>query len=311
MHCFRFVRLFLLACVVGVLSACANLQPVREFAATSSQLTAYTEVTQRYLSSSQRVLAQIPDDVAFDVERSRVKDEQRQIAAAKDSLLKLHDTAAGYMGALAQLAGDGAFDLTPQIDKVSGALQAAPSLGLNAEHVSAFASIAAQVVSWAAAAKQNKEVKTMVNAHGAAMDKLLEGMEIVSLAMKTHLDNERGLLNSFEADRRANFIDPASTEPALRLTAEQLKALNKDQRLSYKRRHALLAWAARSYAVVDADETRAVEAAIVSTEAVRAVRQGHNDMRTNINNLSREDVVQLLKKTTAQLRALRANLNKL
>lgn len=49
------------------------------------------------------------------------------------------------MSALAQLAGEDACTLSPDIQKVSGAIQASSALGINAAQVGAYANIAQRV----------------------------------------------------------------------------------------------------------------------------------------------------------------------
>lgn len=303
-----FLSLALIA--AGGSSGCANLGAVREFTALSAQLTGYTEVTTRFVSSPERIQEQIPDDSKFEGDRANAKKLAGDIAAAKDSLYKLHGVATGYMDALAQLAGEDAFSISAQLDQVTGALVAAPSLGLDADHVQAFGSIASKVTSWILAAKQAKEVKAMVQTHGAAMDKLLEGMEIVATAMKVQLDNERGQLRSYEAAHLSSYIVKVGGElpPASGLSDADRARYEQAQRTLDNRRKASIAWANRTFVAIQNDQNNAVAAANAAIEGIKVVRKGHGDMRKNIDRLTAEEVTNLLRKAANDLKSIRQNL---
>jgi hypothetical protein len=309
----RATRLFFALLVAASLSACANLKAVRDFTATSAQLTGYTAVTNRYISGPQRVTPQIPEGADFDSERSKIQELDSATKAQKDSLVKIQSVVTGYMAALAQLAGDDTFNISPQIDKVTGAIVAAPSLGLNADHVRAFGTIASKVSSWILAAKQAREVKAMVNEHGQSMDKMLEAMELVTTAMKVQLDVERGKVKSYHDTHLANFMVPVGNErPApAGLSVAAKKQYDADRQVLMQRRQAEIVWANRGYAAIQADEDAAVESASAIIEGIKLVRKGHEDMRQNIDKLSSADVKALLQKATDDLRSIRDNLKKL
>ena len=309
----RTLRLSLALLTVSTLIGCANLEAVREFTSNSAKLTGYTEVSDRFVSSPARIQAQIPDDPRFDPDQANTKRLAAEIALAKDSLFKLHSVTTGYMEALAQLAGEDAFSLSPQIDQVTGALVAAPSFGLNAEHVQAFGSIASKVTSWLLAAKQAKEVKTMVETHGAAMDKLLEGMELVASAMKVQLDNERGQLRTYEDVRLSSYLVQVGGElppPSEMADAERIR-YEPTQRSLDNRRKAMLVWARRSYVDIEQEQNNAVSSAIAAIEGIKVVRKGHDDMRRNIDRLTSAQLTALLKKAASDLKSIRQNLNTL
>ena len=309
----RATRLIFALVVIASLSACANLKAVRDFTATSAQLTGYTDVTNRYISGPARVTPQIPEGVDFDAERAQIQKLDVATKAQKDSLVKIHNVVTGYMAALAQLAGDDTFSISPQIDKVTGAIVAAPSLGLNSDHVRAFGMIASKVSSWILAAKQAKEVKSMVNEHGQSMDKMLEAMGLVTTAMKVQLDVERGKIKSYHDTHLANFLVPVGSErPApVGLSDAAKKQYDADRQVLIQRRQAEIVWANRGYTSIQADEDAAVESASAIIEGVKVVRKGHEDMRQNIDKLSSDDVKGLLQKATDDLRTIRDNLKKL
>jgi hypothetical protein len=291
-----------------MLSGCANLSAVREFTATSVQLTGYQDVTQRYVTSATRVKTEIPEDPLFDRDRAAVRKAEAEMTAQKESLLKLHNAVTGYMAALAKLAGDDAYDISPQIDKVTGAIVAAPSLGLNAQHVQAFGGIAAKVSSWLLAAKQAKGVKSLVVEHGDSMDVLLDAMATVTTAMRVELDNERGRLKSYHDAHLSTYLVPVGLERPLVGNVADPAQYERDRRTMLRRNQAVVAWANRGYEPLLAEQDRAIRAAKSAIDGIQIVRNGHDDMRKNVDHLTKDDVTKLLKKASAELRVVRAEL---
>ncbi len=106
--------LALLICA-GLASGCANLGAVREFAASSANMTGYKTVTEHYVSSADRQLADLPPDKRFDSTRKNLRTLKAVTGQDKETLLKLHAITTGYMSALAQLAGDDAYSISPEI----------------------------------------------------------------------------------------------------------------------------------------------------------------------------------------------------
>lgn len=309
----RIARLTIVLTAAVVLSACANLKAVRDFTASSAQLTGYTDVSDRYLSSPERIASEIPKDTVFDLDRAGVERLKPKVAAQRDSIMKLHNVVTGYMAALAVLAGDDTFNISKQIDEVTGAIVAAPDLSLNADHVDAFGNIAKTVSSWLLAAKQAKEVKAMVSQHGASMDKLLEAMEFVTDAMRIQLVNEQGKVKSYLSVYEAAYRSDVGAEgPAPRpLTGADLDRYNKERVIVLQRRDVTLLQLRREHAMLLKQEQDAVDSTSQALEGVRAVRRGHAEMRRNVNDLSREDVMALLEKTAGELKSIRDNLKKL
>jgi hypothetical protein len=309
----RVARSFAVLVAAVALSACANLKAVRDFAGSSAQLTGYTDVSERYLSSQERIAAEIPRDKDFDADRAQVAQLKPKVDAQRDSILKLHNVATGYMAALARLAGDESFNISKQIDEVTGAIVAAPELGLSAEHVSAFGNIAKTVTSWALAARQAKEVKSMVGQYGDSMDKLLEAMEFITDAMRIQLMNERGKIRIYLSVYEGAYTRDVGVEgqaPAS-LSGGALERYNAERVIVLQRRDVTLLQLKREHAVLLKREQDAVDSASQAVDGIRVVRAGHAEMRKNVNNLSSEDVMALLAKAADDLKSIRENLKKL
>lgn len=286
----------------AALSACANLKAVRDFTGSSAQLTGYTDVTKRYLGGQDRIAAEIPRAKEFDQDRKEVAQLATKTAAQRDTILKLHNVATGYMAALAKLAGEESFNISKQIDEVTGAIVAAPDLGLNEAHVKAFGSIAKTVSSWILAARQAREVKALVKDYGEPMDKLLEGMEFVAGAMSMQLVNERDKIKAYFSVYEAAYLVDAGPE---------LQATGNERAVLLQRREVAWRQLRRSHAAMLADSQAAVDSAALAVEGIKTVRAGHSAMRRNVDDLSGEAVAALLERAAADLKSIRDNLKKL
>lgn len=305
----RYLRSLLYVIAAVLTAACANLAAVRDFSSSSSKLTGYTDVTARYVSGPDRIEPQIPAGADFDIDRAAMAKQKAELASQKESLLKLHAVTAGYLAALATLAGDDALNISPQIDKVTGALVAAPKLGIDATAVQAYGSIASKVASWILTAEQARQVKTMVNEFGPSMDVLLAAMQTATTAMREEFLSERSRLVQYERTRMAPFMTPVGLERPSSGTPDPAREEERQQML--RRNQSILAWAARGYAQIAADQDKAVGSTTSAIEGIKVVRKGHEDLQKNIDNLSGEQLVKLLKKAKSDLDAVRGDLQKL
>lgn len=306
-----FLKNLLCVLVAGLTVACTNLAAVKDFASTSSKLAGYTDVTGRYVTGPERIGPQIPVGTDFESDRAAVAKQQTELASQKESLFKLHAVTSGYMAALASLAGDDTFNISPQIDKVTGALVAAPKLGIDVQTVQAYGSIASKVASWILAAEQAKQVKSMVLEFGPSMDVMLAAMQTATTAMREEFLNERAQLVTYEQTRIAPFMTSVGLErPAPSGTPDPLR-YEDDRQQMLRRNQSTVAWASRSYAQTAADQDKAVASATAAIEGIKIVRKGHADLQKNIDDLSGEQVVKLLKKAKSDLDAIRGDLQKL
>jgi hypothetical protein len=297
------IRSFRMAiALAGVLLAgCASLDGVRDFGASAARMTDYRGATDRYFESVDRVLAELPATPDFDDVRTRLEAQKREQAGQKATLLKLHAVTTGYMAALARLAGDRTFDLSDAVDKVGGQLVPLPALGIGANEVSAFARIAQAVTDWTTAAVQARDVKRLARDYGDAMDTLLGALQTVTGLYETALKNERDTIRNFEETRELAWQSPIGREA---------DGKNADRTDLANRREAVVAWARRSYAPVAQEEADAIANARRAALGVAAVRAAHAQMLTNLDRLDRPELVALLKKTAADLKAIRADLAK-
>lgn len=312
-HIADVTRLGVLLLVADTLSACANLQAVRDFSKQSAQLAAYTDVTNRVVSTPDVLLQQVPQVASFGPVRDKLKASAQARAERRDSLLKIHNVVAGYMGALANLAGEDTFSLSSSIDKVSGALVEAPDLGIKADTVDAFAKIATVVTSWITEAIQVREVKAMVAKHGDAMEQMLAGMEDVTSSMLAILEEDQKVSGTFAEYYEGGFRFTLGIEqPApTALTGDARKQYEEQMEIARMRRDAVGLLVVRSNAAMRADQEAAVSSARSALAGVRLVRAGHAEMRNNMDKLTSAQVVAQLRRFAADLQDVRSNLKKL
>lgn len=291
----RPIFLSILVAVFFSASGCANLGAVREFAATSADLTDYKVVTQRYVTSAERQLAEVPAASAFDGTRRELTELQATTARDKESLLRLHSITTGYMAALAGLADEDAYSLSPEIDKVTGAISESKRLNLTSEHVTAYGNIAKRVASWATAAIQARDVRRMVRTYGADMDRLLEAMQVATAAY--------GFTFMEEANNTASF-------DSARAAAWKFK-LPGDSEVTPERREVITTLLRRSVTAERSAQADAVKRQQAAAAGLEKVRDTHAKLMENIDRLDRKEVQAMLRQAAADLKSVRKSLAQL
>ncbi|UHH09239.1 hypothetical protein LU699_13165 [Luteimonas fraxinea] len=258
-------------------------------------MTNYQAATARYVGSAERQLTDLPADRRFDATRQNLGSLRSITAQDRETLLKLHATTTGYMSALAQLAGEDAYSLAPDIQKVSGAIQASSALGIDATQVSAYGNIAQRVSDWALEAVQARSVKAMVERNGADIDKLLEAMQRATTAYGAVLDQE---VASYEliSDYRA---------------AQWSARLPGDSALTPERREVIDALLRRSARVDLADQQQALREQQAAAAGLERVRKSHQLMMENADRLRSKDIQRSLRQATSDLKSIRQSLSTL
>ena len=290
------VRMLCAALLVAVLPGCGNLAGVRQFAGTASEIAAYKDLTHRYVTIEDRLIGAMPVSQAGD--RKDLEEKGNILKARLEPLNKLHDVITGYMAALASLADTDAYSVSGDIDNVSGAINAIPELGLNADHVNAFGDISKVVSSWIRTARQTKDVKAMVIAHGRSMDVLLEGMSLVLENYEIAFENENRLTRSWYTTSRSFWEGSDMDElPNVGVkTAELLRG----------RRELVLLVGDRSNAVIVAEQDRVDKSLKAAQQAIKRIRAGHQEMRDRIDAVSSDQMKEFLLKSAADLKTLKA-----
>ncbi|MGV7209972.1 hypothetical protein ACLB1G_19190 [Oxalobacteraceae bacterium A2-2] len=213
----------LLACLAGCASSTPHMRQVREFAAQSSKLGAYTDLTERYRDTYQRAAPYLSPEA--DAEERR-QDLQRR-AAAPD-FLAVEQAVHTYMRALGALAGDSQFDLEDQVKSLSGAIKAWPDSGLSDRHVNAYAGLARLLARWLTRSWQARSVQALLAEGAEPLQQLLDAMQVLLRYYDKNSDNEsRMVLGMLE-------VSLAYTEPQQRLLAALGKARLQEKTAEYR-----------------------------------------------------------------------------
>lgn len=282
-----------LAFFLSLASGCANLGAVREFAASSASMTGYQAVTEHYVSSADRQLADLPPDKRFDATRKNLQTLKAITAQDKATLLKLHATTTGYMSALAQLAGEDTYSISPEIKQVSGTIQASESLKINADHVSAYSNIAQRVTDWVLAAKQARDVKHLIKENGADMDKLLEAMQLATQAY--------GIVLQQEIQSHELVTDYRQAQWSAKLPG--------DTGLTPERREVIATLLRRSALADTSAQQQALKAQQAAAAGLDKVRHAHQVMLQNVDRLSAKEVQALLRQAASDLKSIRQSIS--
>lgn len=199
------------------------------------------------------------------------------------------------MSALAELAGEDAYSFNADIDKVSGAITAAPELGIGAEDVAAYGKIAKLVSSWALAAKQARDVKAMLKTYGDDMDRLLGAMQRAARSYEGVLQQEKASADSIQMLRLTVWKQPKSG----------------DGLLDEARRDAIVAMSNNAYAGIAEQQAKALQAAAAASQGQAQVRSGHAAMLKDADRLKSKQLQALLKQAVADMKTVRAQLDAL
>ena len=270
-------RMIAVLLVTLSLVGCANLNAVRDYADESAQLSAYTELTTRFRDTYQR-----EQPYLFGEAERLAQDNNKKRQAAYDDLLKIHQTVTLYMQTLAQLAGDDTFDLSHEIDALSGVIKMHPELGINAQHVDAATNIAKVVTKWITSSYQKQAVRKMIEEGDPHLQKILDAMvTLVRYYRKTNENEQKTVLGFFETE--IPFADPSQDKLLVALARAQLQAKTNEYR----------------NAQLKYDEAE---------KGIKSIAEGHKKLLVNINKLSSDEVKAMISSLTIDIKTIRANL---
>jgi hypothetical protein len=255
-----------------------SLAEVREFADASAKLGGYAELSKRYRDTYDReqpYLSPPADKIA------RENDAKRR--AVYDDFVSVQKAVVLYMQTLSLLAGDARYDLSPRLDDLGNGLKANAESGLQQRHIAAYTGLTRLLTRAIASGYQNRSVETMVRDGDADVQTLLEAMiSITRLYAKTNDNEKKTILGIFDVEI------PFSTRSSDRMlvTLAKVHYLNKSS----------------EYRLVD----KRYELAL---QGLTKVALGHQKLRENLNNLSRDEVRNMLANYGRDLRTIRDNLS--
>jgi hypothetical protein len=171
-----------------LLSACADLGPIREYAKASSDLTAGKEIVTRWKNSDDELAKAnelFPD---YLIESRRCPDDQKRVEAAADDLYKVHDALGEYFAALSLLAADELPSTKTQGESLSDAIGKFDANFSKADQT-AFTAVVG-LLSIPLEAYRQKEVIELIKSQDANIQKLLTILEQSSLVIESDLKGE-------------------------------------------------------------------------------------------------------------------------
>ncbi|SFU80567.1 hypothetical protein [Pseudoduganella namucuonensis] len=188
----RLPRPLAAALLAAVLCGCASnprLREVREFAAESSRLGGYADLTQRFRETYPRLRPYLSPGAD---QRERAADAQRRAAHA--DFMAIHDTLALYLRTLAALADGERFSLDRPLQELGAGVKALPGTGLTDRHVNAHVGLTRLLARAFTEPYQERAARAMVRDGGEQVAALLEAMQLLLRYYDGSSDNERDMV---------------------------------------------------------------------------------------------------------------------
>jgi len=263
--------------LIIVLTGCADLKAVRNYADESARFSAYTELTTRFRDTYEREKPYLSGEA----ERLAVENDKKRKDIYKD-LLSIHNGISTYMKTLAVLAGEDSFDISKDIDSLADAIRKNPEFGLDEKHVDAYANITKIAGKWMTSAKQQKAVREMIIEGDPHLQKLLDGMLTLVRYYRTTSDNEQKSVSGL-LDVGIAFTD----DPKDQLLATLARVHKQSKDNEYE---------------MFAQKYNAAE------EGIKNIADGHKELLKNVNDLSSREAKDIIDKFAKDIRAIRADL---
>ncbi len=212
-----------------LLGGCAStgnvsLVAVREFAASSSRLAGYGELSTRYRDTylrEQPYLTPAADKIA------RENDARRR--AVYEDFISVQKSVVLYMQTLSMLAGDARYDLTPQLDDLGGGLRSMADGQLEKRHLTAYTGLTRLLTRAIASGFQNRSVETMVRDGDADLQTLIDAMiTLTRIYEKSNENEKKTVLGIFDIEV------PYATRPQDRMLVTMAKVHYLNKAAEYK-----------------------------------------------------------------------------
>ncbi|MEW6519856.1 MAG: hypothetical protein AB1461_10630 [Thermodesulfobacteriota bacterium] len=270
-------RLLAVLLATLVLAGCANLQEVRDYADASARFSAYAELTTRFRDTYQREQPYLSGEAD---RLARENDRRRQAAYA--DLLVIHQRVTLYMQTLARLAGDDAFNLSPQIDSLSAGIKAHPELGIAAQQVDAAANLSQVISRWLTASYQQRAVRSMITEGDPHLQKMLAAMLTLIRYYRQTSENEKNTVLGFFAVE-IPFADPSQDRLLVALARAQLQART-------------------------AEYNEVQHQYDAAEQGIRSMAEGHRQLLANLDRLSSAEARAMISKFAQDIKTIRENL---
>ena len=185
----RCVHTLLAGLCALLLSGCANLGAIQEFARTSADSAAYTRLTDEYVNSPETSKLYTLENDAGERSRLDALAAERKPQAAR--LLLMHQALASYMAAVGELAADGLAEADTELD---GMFDAAVKANYVDETTGApLRSISKILAEAALNGYRQRELNKVIAAANAPLQQLIAHQLVLMEAYGQSLANERAM----------------------------------------------------------------------------------------------------------------------
>lgn len=281
------LRFALVAALLLLASACADLTAVQDYAKASASVPGYDEATKEFGSHFTRVEVYLDEKGRKTAQALAPAREQ-----AVPALLAVHKNLQTYMLVLGKLAGAQTFNLDKQTEGLQQAVVAFPPFGLDADTANAAGTLARLVDKWALLGIQQQYVIELVTEADPSIQTVTAGMRQIIDVYRRDLTNERREVEAVYTINRP-FISTAysSVSPS---RDKLLAALSDDH---FREKSAEFTARAARLGEVD--------------KALAKIGYGHAELRRNVNNLSSREFAAALKAIAQDIWAAKGQIDKL
>jgi hypothetical protein len=281
------LKFALVAALLLLTSACADLAAVQDYAKASASVPGYDEATKEFGSHFTRVEVYLDEKGRKTAQALAPAREQ-----AVPALLAVHKNLQTYMLVLGKLAGAQTFNLDKQTEGLQQAVVAFPPFGLDADTANAAGTLARLVAKWALLGIQQQYVIELVTEADPSIQTVTAGMRQIIDVYRRDLANERREVEAVYTINRP-FISTAysSVSPS---RDKLLAALSDDH---FREKSAEFTARAARLGEVD--------------KALAKIGYGHAELRRNVNNLSSREFAAALKAIAQDIWAAKGQIDKL
>lgn len=270
----RYLHTLLAGLYALLLSGCANLGAIQEFAKTSADSAAYTQLTDEYVNSPETSkLYTLEGDVS---ERSRLEAlaAGRKPQAAR--LMLMHHTLTGYMSAVGELAAD---DLAEADKELDGMFDAAVKANYVDESTGApLRSITKILAEAALNGYRQRELNKVIEAANAPLQQLIAHQLALMNGYGESLANERAMQIRHQRTLHALAREKGREPAAAELIWERIN-------------------------VTAAQFVQREKAIPKYIETLRQIAAGHQALYDNRDRLSSKEVAVQIKRYTKRIQA--------
>lgn len=281
------LKFALVAALLLLTSACADLAAVQDYAKASASVPGYDEATKEFggrftRNDAYRSDAARKDTQAWGPERER----------AVPALLAVHKNLQTYMLVLGKLAGAQTFNLDKQTEGLQKAVVAFPPFGLDADTANAAGTLGRLVAKWALLGIQQQYVIELVTEADPSVQTVTAGMRQIVDAYRVDLANEQRDVDGFF---KSNLLFIPAAHSNSGPPRDKLLVALSDERLREKT------------AEFDARAARLGEL----DKALEKIAYGHAELRRTVNNLSSREFATALKAIAQEIWAAKGQIDKL